>query len=127
MRANLLNSHGMRADSESLRTWLPACWRTLATCPFMARRDNLHRRIPSAANGGIAEVDGQPSIAEGDARDPQWSFSLFDHAETPTASGPVLVVDYARRKQWQRTVANAAAFIIGVDCEASWPVAMSPW
>jgi hypothetical protein len=36
----------------------------------MALRDILQRRKTSVANGGIAEVDGRPSVAEGDANDP---------------------------------------------------------
>ena len=40
----------------------------------MALRDILHRHASSVANGGIAEIDSSPSIAEGDARDPYvWS------------------------------------------------------
>ena len=36
----------------------------------LAPRDISRRRATSVANGGIAEIDGPPSVAEDDARDP---------------------------------------------------------
>jgi hypothetical protein len=45
----------------------------------MALRDILHRRAISVANGGIAEIDRQPSIEEGDAFDPEPTLDFASH------------------------------------------------
>ena len=52
-----------------------------ARCLFLARRDMLHRHASSVANGGIAEIDSSPSIAEGDARDPYQTRRRLTHVD----------------------------------------------
>ena len=49
----------------------------------LALRDILHRQMTSVATGGIAEVDGQPSIVEGDARDPERTWRLRFERSSP--------------------------------------------
>jgi hypothetical protein len=39
--------------------------------PFLALRDILQRHAISVAEGDIADIDRRPSVAEGDAFDPE--------------------------------------------------------